>query len=115
MYQCESTLMYRPPVVLRSRASAHVRAAPPSTCVRLVRCENIPALTTSDWSQHVAEVRPGHAVAEAAWFSGSGRLVRQLWMEFCRSDDCPGARLDLAAVPYFVHSQDLAKIAPLWK
>jgi len=65
--------------------------------------------------KHVAEVTPGNAVAEAAWFSGQGRLVRQLWMEFCRGENCADARLDLAAVPYFVHSQDLARIAPLWK
>eukprot|EP00241_Pyramimonas_parkeae_P016797 CAMPEP_0114292210 /NCGR_PEP_ID=MMETSP0059-20121206/8934_1 /TAXON_ID=36894 /ORGANISM="Pyramimonas parkeae, Strain CCMP726" /LENGTH=695 /DNA_ID=CAMNT_0001413831 /DNA_START=81 /DNA_END=2165 /DNA_ORIENTATION=+ len=61
-----------------------------------------------------AQVKPGHAIAEAAWFSGQGGMVRKLWNLFCRAN-CQSARLDLAAVPYFVHSQDLAKIGPLWK
>jgi hypothetical protein len=38
----------------------------------------------------------------------------QLWLTVCRAN-CQSAVLDMAAVPYFVHSQDLKKIAPLWK
>jgi hypothetical protein len=38
----------------------------------------------------------------------------QLWLKVCRAN-CQSAVLDMAAVPYFVHSQDLKKIAPLWK
>merc|ERR1712130_372658 len=61
----------------------------------------------------VNEVKPGHAVAQSAWFAGSRHTVTKLWKEFCERN-C-NWHLDLAAVPYLVHRKDLAIIAPLWK
>ena len=61
----------------------------------------------------VDRVRPGQALAQAAWFSGSRETITQLWKEFCRKN-CDW-HLDLAAVPYLVHRDDLAVISPLWR
>jgi len=65
-----------------------------------------------DVSHIVAEVKPGNAVAQRAWFAGN-RRIQELWEAFCRSN-CDW-KLDHAAVPYFVHRDDLTKIAPLFR
>merc|ERR1711865_888611 len=51
--------------------------------------------------------------AERAFFAGS-RLVEKLWKQLCEGESC-NAQLDHVAVPYFVHRDDLRRIAPLWK
>jgi len=66
-----------------------------------------------DLSPIVKKVSPGHAVAQRAWFSGSSS-IQKLWEAFCRKN-CETAVLDHAAVPYFVHRDDLTKIAPVFK
>lgn len=61
----------------------------------------------------VDNVKPGQAVAQRAWFSFQRSTITTLWKEFCQKN-CDW-HLDLAAVPYFVHRDDLAVISPLWK
>ena len=59
---------------------------------------------------------PG-VLAEAAFFYGQDRTMRAMWKEFCDPavKGLCDAPLDLVAVPYFVHRDDLRRIAPLWK
>lgn len=57
----------------------------------------------------ILKVSEGHALGEAAWFHGN-KLVNQLWKEVCL-ENCD-ATLDMVGVPYFVHRNDLEKIAP---
>ena len=51
-------------------------------------------------------------MGEAAWFHGS-HLVTELWKEVCLKN-CDW-ELDMVGVPYIVHKNDLAKIAPYFK
>ena len=52
----------------------------------------------------VDKVKPGQALAQKAWFSGSREKITKLWHEFCRKN-CDW-HLDLAAVPYLVHRDE---------
>lgn len=72
---------------------------------------------TQDLRPIVDKVKPGEAYAEAAFFYGQQSTLKSMWQEFC-DKSIPGMcerKLDLVAVPYFVHRDDLRKIAPLWK
>ncbi len=51
-------------------------------------------------------------MGEAAWFHGN-HLVTKLWKEVCQKN-CDW-NLDLVGVPYIVHKDDLAQIAPYFK
>ena len=53
------------------------------------------------------------AYAERAFYYGQKRAVDKLWQKFCRKN-CEN-EVYRAAVPYFVHRDDMAKIAPVWK
>jgi len=66
-----------------------------------------------DISPWVAKVSKGHAIGQEAWYAGATSSITKLWKKFCLKN-CD-AHLDLAAVPYFVHRDDLEVIAPLWK
>lgn len=57
-------------------------------------------------------VRKGHGVGQAAWYRGSP-LLQRLWKVVCKTN-CD-ATVDATAVPYFVHRDDLEKLAPLWR
>ncbi len=59
-----------------------------------------------------SQVRPGHAIAQAAFFNNNP-LVDELFKLVCERN-CD-FKPDDAAVPYFVHREDLRKIAPLWR
>jgi len=65
-----------------------------------------------DISKYVEMVSRGRAVAEPAYYFGS-RSAQRLWKEVCLKN-CD-ATVDLVGVPYFVHRDDLAQIAPLWR
>lgn len=61
----------------------------------------------------VKKVKRGHALAQRAWYGGSTRRITRMWQTICEKNcDFP---LDMSAVPYFIHRDDLAAIAPLWK
>lgn len=64
------------------------------------------------WDKHVSRVREGYALEQAAYYTGS-RTAQLLWKELCERN-CD-LNMDLVGVPYIVHRDDLAKIAPLWK
>jgi hypothetical protein len=68
---------------------------------------------TNDLSPMVELVKPGHALAEPAFFYGMDALTTKLYKMFC-TVNCD-FKLDLVAVPYFVHRDDMAKMAPVWK
>jgi hypothetical protein len=59
-----------------------------------------------------AKVTRGKAIAQAAFFANNP-LVDELFKLVCERN-C-GAKTDHAAVPYFVHREDLRQIAPLWR
>ena len=65
-----------------------------------------------DITHWVVKAKKGHALGEAAWFHGSD-LVNQLWKEVCLKN-CDW-ELDMVGVPYIVHKDDLAAIAPFFK
>ncbi|GAB5364730.1 hypothetical protein AAMO2058_000995100 [Amorphochlora amoebiformis] len=67
---------------------------------------------TNDLTDIAQKIKKGRGAAQRAWYSGSN-LVSQLWKEVCkaRCDDPVRA----TAVPYFVHKDDLAVIAPIWR
>ncbi len=65
-----------------------------------------------DVSKYVDMVRPGHAVGEPAYYHGS-RTAQKLWKAVCL-ENCDFVP-DLVGVPYVVHREDLARIAPLWR
>mmetsp|Transcript_21582 Transcript_21582/g.40307 ORF Transcript_21582/g.40307 Transcript_21582/m.40307 type:complete len:540 (-) Transcript_21582:361-1980(-) len=65
-----------------------------------------------DLSQYTSQVTPGNAIGEPAYYHGS-RSAQRMWKEVCRNN-CD-VSLDLVGVPYIVHREDLAKIAPLWR
>lgn len=60
----------------------------------------------------VAKVKRGQAVGERAYYYGSSRADK-VWKMVCKKN-CD-AKLDLVGVPYVVHRDDLAEIAPLWR
>jgi len=64
-----------------------------------------------DLAPIVAKVEKGNALAAAAWFNGN-KLVDQLYKELCTV--CNDF-VDYVAVPIFIHRDDLAAIAPLWR
>jgi len=64
-----------------------------------------------DISHVVKEVKKGHAIAQTAWFGGSSQVM-QLYKEMCTV--CNDF-VDYVAVPIFIHKDDLAAIAPLWR
>jgi len=65
-----------------------------------------------DLSAVVSQVREGRAFGSHAFYTNNPQL-NQLWQRYCtvNCDHKP----DAVAVPYFVHRNDLAKIAPLWR
>mmetsp|Transcript_29823 Transcript_29823/g.72721 ORF Transcript_29823/g.72721 Transcript_29823/m.72721 type:complete len:515 (+) Transcript_29823:40-1584(+) len=63
-------------------------------------------------ARHVSKVSEGHALAQQAFFY-KNPLVKELYQLVC-SRNCAYTPDD-AAVPYFVHREDLRKIAPLWR
>jgi len=65
-----------------------------------------------DLSPIVSKVKEGHAFGSHAFYQNNPKL-NQLWQRYCKvnCDHKP----DAVAVPYFVHRNDLAKIAPLWR
>lgn len=65
-----------------------------------------------DLSPIVRQVREGHAFGSHAFYQNNPQL-NKLWQRYCKvnCDHKP----DAVAVPYFVHRNDLAKIAPLWR
>lgn len=69
-------------------------------------------LLKSLWEKHVSRVREGYALGQAAYYTGS-RTAQRLWKELCE-ENCD-KDMDLVGVPYVVHRDDMAKIAPLWK
>jgi len=65
-----------------------------------------------DLSHWVKNVKQGSPVCEAAWFAGN-KAVTRLWKEVCLNN-CD-FELDLCAVPYIVHRNDLQKIVPWFR
>jgi len=65
-----------------------------------------------DLSAVVSQVREGRAFGSHAFYRGNPQL-NQLWQRYC-TVNCD-YKPDAVAVPYFVHRNDLAKIAPLWR
>ncbi|GBG25071.1 Peptidyl serine alpha-galactosyltransferase [Hondaea fermentalgiana] len=65
-----------------------------------------------DVGSYVDRVTPGHAIGEPAYYHGS-RTAQRLWKEVCLQN-CD-VDVDLVGVPYIVHRDDLAAIAPLWR
>jgi len=65
-----------------------------------------------DVSKYVDMVSEGNAVGEPAYYHGS-RTAQVLWREVCEKNCDVDA--DLVGVPYFVHREDMKKIAPLWR
>mmetsp|Transcript_8587 Transcript_8587/g.24852 ORF Transcript_8587/g.24852 Transcript_8587/m.24852 type:complete len:302 (-) Transcript_8587:293-1198(-) len=79
---------------------------------------------TKDLTPIAAQVKPGQALANGAWYnSNTGKqLMAELWTYLCSHPEDPEkcqaqllVPVDLAAVPYFVHREDLAVILPRWK
>jgi len=68
---------------------------------------------TKDLAAVAALVKPGLAYAEKAFYYGQKTTVNKLWKKFCRKN-CDN-EVYRSAVPYFVHREDLKKIAPVWK
>eukprot|EP00040_Diaphanoeca_grandis_P019606 m.103563 g.103563 ORF g.103563 m.103563 type:complete len:539 (-) comp27508_c0_seq1:65-1681(-) len=66
-----------------------------------------------DLSPYVNKVSKGHALGQEAWYAGARSSIDKVWKKFCLKN-CD-FHLDLSAVPYFVHRDDLEVIAPLWK
>jgi hypothetical protein len=64
------------------------------------------------YDRFVERVTEGNALGQAAYYTGS-RTAQVLWRELCEKN-CD-KNMDLVGVPYVVHRNDLAKIAPLWK
>jgi len=64
-----------------------------------------------DLAPIAAKVEKGSAIAAAAWFNGN-KLVDQLYRELCTV--CNDF-VDYVAVPIFIHKDDMAAIAPLWR
>eukprot|EP00472_Partenskyella_glossopodia_P011694 CAMPEP_0197537286 /NCGR_PEP_ID=MMETSP1318-20131121/56410_1 /TAXON_ID=552666 /ORGANISM="Partenskyella glossopodia, Strain RCC365" /LENGTH=456 /DNA_ID=CAMNT_0043095421 /DNA_START=329 /DNA_END=1696 /DNA_ORIENTATION=+ len=58
------------------------------------------------------KVSKGHIVAQRAWYAGSSKL-QELWEKVCKKN-CQ-EKVYATAVPYFVHTDDLEAIAPLWR
>jgi len=65
-----------------------------------------------DLSAVVSQVKEGHAFGSHAFYTNNPKL-NQLWQRYCKVN-CD-YKPDAVAVPYFVHRNDLAKIAPLWR
>ena len=65
-----------------------------------------------DVSPWVDRVRKGFALGEAAYYHGS-RTAQKMWRELCLKN-CD-VDIDTVGVPYVVHRDDLAVIAPLWR
>ena len=65
-----------------------------------------------DVSRWVDQVKKGYALGEAAYYHGS-RTAQKLWRELCLKN-CD-VDIDTVGVPYVVHRDDLAVIAPLWR
>eukprot|EP00756_Hemistasia_phaeocysticola_P063564 Hpha_TRINITY_DN7037_c0_g1::TRINITY_DN7037_c0_g1_i1::g.22931::m.22931/K20781/SGT1; peptidyl serine alpha-galactosyltransferase len=61
---------------------------------------------------HLEGVTKGHASAQAAWYVHNVAGVTEMWKQFCEQN-CDW-KLDLVAVPIFIHRDDMEKIAPLW-
>lgn len=61
----------------------------------------------------VDRVQKGHALGQEAWYAGARSTIDRVWKKFCLKN-CD-FHLDLSAVPYFVHRDDLEIISPLWK
>ena len=78
---------------------------------------------TQDLTPIAREVSRGRAVANHAWYDNArGRqLMESLWQHLCEQPGTPAcvaqlrAPLSLAAVPYFVHRDDLAALLPRWR
>mmetsp|Transcript_14669 Transcript_14669/g.22913 ORF Transcript_14669/g.22913 Transcript_14669/m.22913 type:complete len:646 (+) Transcript_14669:224-2161(+) len=77
---------------------------------------------TQDLSPLVEQVRPGHALGNRAFYTGQDKLLMQVWHEVCQQphnmtacDQQLTVPVDLVAVPYFVHREDLKMIVPRWK
>jgi hypothetical protein len=68
---------------------------------------------TKDLAPIAKLVKPGLAYAEKAFYYGQKTAVDKLWKQFCRKN-CEN-EVFRAAVPYFVHREDMKKIAPVWK
>jgi len=58
------------------------------------------------------KVKRGQGLAQAAWYSGSSQL-KNLWKIVCK-ERC-NEPVYATAVPYFIHRDDLAVVAPLWR
>jgi len=67
---------------------------------------------TRDLSPWVNRVSRGRAVGQAAYYHGSSR-AQKLWKTICKKN-CD-KKVDTVGVPYIVHRDDMATIAPLWK
>jgi hypothetical protein len=96
----------KPDVLAKWFRSAH---APVEDVIVLIDPDNF---LLEDISKFVPKVKKGQAYAQAAWFNGSP-LVEELWKAHCKKNcDFP---TDATAVPIFIHKDDLAAIAPLWR
>eukprot|EP00924_Labyrinthula_sp_SR-Ha-C_P002996 maker-scaffold_58-snap-gene-0.22-mRNA-1 protein AED:0.05 eAED:0.05 QI:108/1/0.88/1/1/1/9/108/564 len=65
-----------------------------------------------DLSEYYKDISRGQAIGEPAYYYGS-RTAQNLWKELCEKN-C-NTEMDLVGVPYILHRDDMAKIAPLWK
>lgn len=61
----------------------------------------------------VKQIKRGFAIANRAWFRSAIQMVTTVWKLLCENN-C-NSSLDLVSSPYFIHRDDLAIIAPLWK
>lgn len=97
----------KPDVITKWFASP---AAPKEDIVVVVDPDNWLIKSVEPW---VNKVSKGHALSQAAFFMGATTLVTAMYKEFC-TINCDWA-LAMAAVPYIMHRDDLAVVAPLWK
>lgn len=73
---------------------------------------------TGNLRKWVDQVRRGHGVAQAAFYVDSTLLVEKMYRKFCQDllgDGHCDNKLALSAVPYMLHRDDFAAVAPLWK
>jgi len=77
---------------------------------------------TQDLSPLVEQVRPGHALGNRAFYTGRDKELMKVWHEICQQphnitacNQQLSVPVDLVAVPYFVHNEDLKMIVPRWK
>jgi len=84
-------------------------ASPTDEVIVLIDPDNWLTLDLMPW---VEKVKKGSPVAQAAWFFGMPK-IGEMWREVCEKN-CDW-KTDDVAVPIFIHRDDLARLAPVWR